>query len=361
MLSKSKGPTKEQVLKALRNVVEPELQRDLVSLGMIKNLRLEGGKVSFTIELTTPACPLIPQIKRSAEQEVRKVPGVEAVHIETTANVPQGRRSGEKAQLDGVRNIVAVSSGKGGVGKSTVAVNLAVALARMGARAGLCDADIYGPNVPLMMGISQRPRAAAGGKILPLESYGVKVMSMGFLTESDTPIIWRGPMVHQAIQTFLRQVEWGELDYLIIDLPPGTGDAQLTLIQTVPLAGSIVVTTPQEVALADVRKAILMFRQVDVTVLGIIENMSYFACPHCGERTYIFSRGGGKRIGEKFGIAFLGEVPLDTSVREGGDSGRPVVVESPDSPAALAFVEIARQTAARISVAALKAQDRDSK
>ncbi len=340
-------------MKALRNVMEPELQRDLVSLGMIKNLCIEGGKVSFTIELTTPACPLVPQIKRSAGQEVRKVPGVEVVHIETTANVPPARGSGEKAPIRGVKNIVAVSSGKGGVGKSTVAVNLAVALARMGARAGLCDADIYGPNVPLMMGISDRPRAAAGGKILPLESYGVKVMSMGFLTESDAPLVWRGPMVHQAIQTFLRQVEWGELDYLVIDLPPGTGDAQLTLVQTVPLAGSIIVTTPQDVALADVRKAILMFRQVNVTVLGVIENMSYFACPHCGERTYIFSRGGGRRISENFGTALLGEVPLDTAVREGGDSGRPVVVENSDSPAALALMEVARQTAARISIAAL--------
>ncbi len=341
------------MLKALETVQDPDLNRDIVSLNFIKNLKVENGTASFTIELTTPACPVKKEMEQWAREAVLKVDGIREVQIQMSSAVPKGAGAGEgKQSIDGVKNIVAVGSGKGGVGKSTVTVNLAVALAQSGAKVGLMDADIYGPNVPLMMGISGQPHAI-DNRIQTLSNYGVRVMSMGFLTDDDTPLIWRGPMLHNVIQQFIRQVDWGELDYLLIDLPPGTGDVQLSITQTVPLTGAVVVSTPQDVALQDARKAIFMFRQVRVEVLGIVENMSYFQCPGCGERTHIFGHGGAAATAGKFGVPFLGEVPLASALREGGDSGKPIVAGDPDSPTARAFVQIAQKVAARVSVANL--------
>src|SRR6266571_384755 len=288
----------QAVIQALRAVKDPDLHRDIVTLNFVKDLKVDQGKVSFTLELTTPACPVKKDLEQQARNAVLNVRGMQAV--------------------GGVKNIIAVGSGKGGVGKSTVTVNLAVALARAGATVGLMDADVYGPNVPMMLGIMGRPQAI-NNRIQPLSKYGVRVMSMGFLTTDDTPLIWRGPMLHSVITQFVRQVDWGELDYLLVDLPPGTGDVQLTLTQTVPLMGAVVVSTPQDVALQDARKAILMFRQVRVEILGIVENMSYFVCPHCDQRTDIFSHGGGEETARKYEVPFLGEVPLDISIRQGGD------------------------------------------
>lgn len=349
-------PTEKSILDALRTVKDPDLHKDIVTLNFIKNLKVDGGKVAFTIELTTPACPVKDQMQRWAREAVLKVPGVRDVEIQMTSVVRTGTASPGKQSLPGVKNIVAVGSGKGGVGKTTVTVNLAVALAQSGAKVGLLDADIYGPNVPLMMGIAGRPHAI-GDRIQTLSNYGVRVMSMGFLTDVDTPLIWRGPMLHNVIQQFLRQVDWGELDYLLIDLPPGTGDVQLSLTQTVPLMGAIIVSTPQDVALQDARKAIMMFRQVRVEVLGIVENMSYFQCPNCNERTHIFGHGGGASTAASYGVPFLGEVPLAVALREGGDAGKPVVALAPDSPAAKAFIQISEQVAAQVSIANLRNQD----
>ena len=351
-MASKKNPSEKSILDALRTVKDPDLHKDIVTLNFIKDLTIEGGKVSFTIELTTPACPVKDQMQQWARKAVLKVEGVSEVDIRMTASVSRGAGAAGKQDIEGVKNIIAVGSGKGGVGKSTVTVNLAVALAQTGASVGLLDADIYGPNVPMMMGISGRPYAVED-RIQPLSNYGVRVMSMGFLTSDDTPLIWRGPMLHNVIQQFLRQVDWGQLDYLLIDLPPGTGDVQLSLTQTVPLMGAIVVSTPQDVALQDARKAILMFKQVRVEVLGIVENMSYFQCPKCNERTHIFSHGGGADTAAKFGVPFLGEVPLNISVREGGDAGKPVVAGDIGSPAAKAFTEIAEKVAVRVSIANL--------
>jgi ATP-binding protein involved in chromosome partitioning len=288
---------------------------------------------------------------------VLKVSGVRDVQIQMTSAVSKSSAPQGKQSIEGVKNIVAVGSGKGGVGKTTVTVNLAVALAQTGAAVGLMDADIYGPNVPLMMGITDSPRAI-DNRIQTLSNYGVRVMSMGFLTgNDDTPLIWRGPMLHGVVQQFLRQVDWGELDYLLVDLPPGTGDVQLSLTQSVPLMGAIIVSTPQDVALQDARKAIMMFRQVHVDILGIVENMSYFQCPKCNERTHIFSHGGGEDTATNYGVPFLGEVPLNMSLREGGDSGKPIVAGDPGSPVARAFVQIAEKVAAQISIANLNSKN----
>jgi ATP-binding protein involved in chromosome partitioning len=338
------------VLDALRTVKDPDLHRDIVSLNFVKNLKVSGSRASFTIELTTPACPVKKDMENWAREAVLKVPGIRHVDVEMTAAVSMGGRVAGKQDIEGVKNIIAVGSGKGGVGKSTVTVNLAVGLAQSGARVGLLDADVYGPNIPLMMGISGQPRAI-NNRIQTLESYGVRLMSMGFLTTEDTPLIWRGPMLHSVIQQFVRQVDWGELDYLLVDLPPGTGDVQLTLTQTVPLMGAIVVSTPQDVALQDARKAMLMFRQVRVEILGIVENMSYFQCPNCNHRTDVFSHGGGAATAARYGVPFLGEVPLDIEVREGGDSGKPVVLARPDSVVGKAFAQIAGNVAAQVSIA----------
>jgi len=343
-------PLEQSVLDALRAIKDPDLHKDIVALDFIKDLKVYQGKASFTIELTTPACPVKKEMEQQAREAVLKVKGIHEVDIRMSSSVTAGRRAGDKHEISGVKNIVAVGSGKGGVGKSTVTVNLAVALANTGAKVGLLDADIYGPNIPLMIGITGQPHAVKE-RIQPLSNFGVKVMSMGFLAPQDTPVIWRGPMLHSVIQQFVRQVDWGELDYLLVDLPPGTGDVQLSLTQTVPLTGAVVVTTPQDVALQDARKAIMMFRQVRVEVLGIVENMSYFECPKCGTRAYIFDHGGGELTARKYGVPFLGEVPLAVSVREAGDNGRPIVLEEPGSPAGKALARVAANVAAQVSIA----------
>lgn len=348
--------TEAQVLGALATVRDPDLHRDIVSLGFVKDLQIDGAHVRFTIELTTPACPVRDQMKRAAQEVVLQLPGVTDVQIEMTAQVRSGRAMPGKEAVPGVRNVIAVASGKGGVGKSTVAVNLALALDATGARVGLLDADVTGPNVPLMMGARGEPRGQ-DGKIVPLESYGIKIISIAFFVPEDQPVIWRGPMVHGAIQQFFRDVLWGELDYLIIDLPPGTGDASLTVAQAVPLAGVVIVTTPQDVALLDVAKSLQMFRKLEVPILGVVENMSYFACPHCGERTDIFGHGGAERFSARYEVPFLGRIPLHPAIREGGDEGRPVVKVRPDSAEAEGFREVAGQVAARASTLAFAADE----
>ncbi len=345
----------QQVLDALRVVHDPDLRRDVVSLNMIRDIRIEQGKVSFRFVLTTPACPIKGQLESQAREAVAAIPGVTGVDIKMDAEVPKGRGVPEKESIPGVSNIIAVSSGKGGVGKSTVAVNLAVALAQLGARVGLLDTDIYGPNVPIMMGVIEDPRVV-GNKLIPLEAHGVRFMSIGLINRGDRPIIMRGPMLHGVVQQFLRDVEWGELDYLIVDMPPGTGDVQLSLAQLVPVSGAVLVTTPQEVAVADVRKAFNMFQQVGIPVFGIVENMSYFVCPHSTDRIEIFGRGGGSRMARDFNSTLLGEVPLSINVREGGDTGVPVVIGDPDSVQARALIAVAESLAAQISIAAITTQ-----
>ncbi|MFH0794221.1 MAG: Mrp/NBP35 family ATP-binding protein [bacterium] len=346
----SSANLKEIIMKILKTVDDPDLHRDLVSLNMVKGVEVEGDTVRLNIQLTTPACPLKSVIQKDIESKIFEiVPEIKKVHIEWGAQVASGLFGENRNLVPGVQNIVAVGSGTGGVGKSTVAANLAVSLVKTGATVGLLDADIYGPNIPLMMGIRNRPEVIAD-RLQPISNYGVKVMSMGFLLPEDTPVIWRGPMLNSALKQFFGDVEWGALDYLLVDLPPGTGDVQLSLVQLVPVTGAVMVTTPQEVALQDVRKAIQMFRQTKVEVLGIIENMSYFICPHCSERTDIFAYGGGSNAAEKLSLPFLGEIPLDTAIRKAGDSGMPVSVSHPDSPIAKTFLGVAQNLAARISV-----------
>ena len=342
--------TEQAVLEALRRVPEPELHRDIVTLNMVKDIRIQDGRVGLTVVLTTPACPLKTEIEKNVQAEVGRIPGVTQVEVKWDASVPRGRAAGDKGPITGVRNILAVASGKGGVGKTTVAVNLAIALQRMGARVGLMDGDVYGPNVPLMMGNSEQPHIVGENRISPLEAYGVKMISMGHLNPGDKPLIWRGPMLHGVVQQFLRNVAWGELDYLVVDLPPGTGDVHLTLIQTVPVSGAVIVTTPSIVALADVRKAVEMFRQVNVEILGIVENMSYFSCPHCDGKIDIFGHGEGERMAAQFGMPFLGEVEIDPRIRIGGDTGRPVAAFGEAGDGAKSFYVFARQVAARLSV-----------
>lgn len=341
----------QAVLGVLGTVQEPELHKDLVTLNMIRNLKIEGDKVSFTIMLTTPACPLRNRIESEARQAVLGLDGVKTVEIKMDASVPADGRARGLLQLP-IRNAVAVASGKGGVGKSTVAVNIAVVLARSGARVGLLDADIYGPNLPTMMGVDELP-PAKGNRLQPAKAHGVKVMSIGFLVKPDQPLIWRGPMLHSAIRQFLTDVEWGELDYLIVDLPPGTGDAALSLAQSLPLSGGIIVTLPQQVSLDDARRGLEMFRQLEVDIFGVVENMSYLELPD-GSRMDIFGSGGGERLAQESGVPFIGAIPMDPAVRQGGDRGAPVVITQPDSPVAKAFVHIAEDIAARISVAAVK-------
>ncbi|MBI3329995.1 MAG: Mrp/NBP35 family ATP-binding protein [Nitrospinae bacterium] len=340
--------TQEQVLAALSKVKEPELGRDLVSLNMIKELVVTGPCVSFTVELTTPACPLKAQIERESREAVLGIPGVETVEMKLTSNVRAHSPASVQGAIPGVKNIIAVASGKGGVGKSTVAANLAVALTQTGAQVGLLDADIYGPSIPLMMGITDKPRES-NGHFMPPVHYGVKVMSIGFFLDLNTAVVWRGPMVGKAIQELIRGADWGELDYMVVDLPPGTGDAQLTLCQSVPVTGAVMVTTPQDVALSDVLKAIAMFEKVKIPLLGIVENMSYFLCPHCQQRTEIFKYGGGRAAALRLNIPFLGEIALDPAIPIGGDAGEPIVVKTPDSPQSQQFREVAGQVAARVS------------
>ncbi len=339
------------ITQALGTVIEPELGRDIVSLNMVKDITVEDSKVALKIELTTPACPLKDEIERNIHEVLAGL-GASEVTVTWGAMVRRAQPAQPEQLLPGVKNIIAVASGKGGVGKTTVSANLAVALALEGASVGLLDADITGPNVPLMLGVEGAPVASPDGKITPLERYGVKVISIQFFVPEGQPIVWRGPLVGGAIQQFLRDVDWGELDYLVIDLPPGTSDAQLTLAQAVPISGALLVTTPQDVAVMDVNKALQMFRRMSVPVMGIVENMSSFVCPHCGEETEIFGRGGGQRFAERNELEYFGGIPIDVKVRQGGDAGVPAVAQREPGPAAEVMRKLARTVAARMSVRA---------
>jgi ATP-binding protein involved in chromosome partitioning len=343
------------ILDALRPIVDPDFGKSIVELGFVKDVRIDAGHVAFAIELTTPACPVKAEFEKAARERVAALPGVSAVSVTMTSNTrgrsaPPGAPAGEV--LPGVRNTIAVASGKGGVGKSTIAVNLALALRETGARVGLMDADVYGPSLPLLTGVRGRPHAEQK-RIFPQEGLGLRLMSMGFFVTDNSPVIWRGPMVHGLIRQFLVDVEWGELDYLVVDMPPGTGDAALTLTQQAPLAGAVIVTTANDLSLIDARKGLKMFEKVQVPVLGIIENMSYFTPPDLPDRKYyLFGQGGGRRVAEELGVPFLGEVPIDPRVAEGGDRGRPILIHAPDSDAARAIREISGQIVRRLSVLA---------
>jgi ATP-binding protein involved in chromosome partitioning len=341
--------TNNDVLKALSQVLDPEIKKDLVTLNMIKDVKVQDSKVSFTIELTTPACPLKAKIKQDAENAVMVLDGVESVDITMGSRVPKD----EKIKDLSIKNIIAVGSGKGGVGKSTVAVNLAVALAKCGAKVGLLDADIYGPNVPTMMGVDGLPPTPQNMKIQPAVAYDVKVMSIGFMVTPGQPLIWRGPMLHSAIKQFLMDVDWGELDYLIVDLPPGTGDVQLSLVQTVPLSGGVIVTMPQQVSFDDAARAVSMFKKMDVPVLGIVENMSYLEMED-GALRRIFGEGGGEKLAQMAGAPLLSSLPIDENIRIGGDHGAPVVIAEPESPGAKAIETLAQSIAARMSMELLQ-------
>ncbi|HEY1913566.1 MAG TPA: Mrp/NBP35 family ATP-binding protein [Vicinamibacterales bacterium] len=339
------------VLEALKVVRDPDLQRDIVTLGFIKDLKIDGGHVAFTIELTTPACPVKDQMRDQARAAVQQVAGVTSIDVQMSARVREAVGSdGTRQMVPGVKNVIAVGAGKGGVGKTTVAVNLALALAKSGGRVGIIDADIYGPNVPIMLGLKTQ-LTTDGQKIVPAEKYGLQVISMGFLTGDDAPIIWRGPMLHGALQQFFREVAWTNLDYLVVDLPPGTGDVVLTLSQTVPVAGAIVVTTPQQVSLADTRRAVAMYKKLNIPTLGIIENMAYFACPECHHDADIFGHGGGEQMAAELGIPFIGRLPIYQPIREGSDNGVPLMISEPESPAGRAFMAAAERAAAQVSIA----------
>src|SRR5438105_485912 len=345
--------SQEQVLGALKNVQDPDLRKDIVSLGFIRNLKVERGNVAFDMNLTTPACPVKDQMRDEAVALVKALPGVQNVDVKMTAEVRQAPQM-NKTALSSVRNIVAVGSGKGGVGKSTIAVNVAASLAAAGARVGLLDGDIYGPTTPIMLGIDTPPKSV-GNRMIPQEAAGLKFMSMGLLVKSEQPLIWRGPMAHKALQQCLFDVDWGELDYLIIDLPPGTGDVHLTLAQAVPLTGAVIVSTPQDVGLRLSMKTLRMFQQTRVPILGIVENMSYYICPHCNSQDHIFGHGGGQRAAEQLGVPFLGEVPLDLAIRTQSDVGKPIVIAQPDAPSARTLREIAEKVAAQVSIRTFEA------
>jgi ATP-binding protein involved in chromosome partitioning len=372
------GVSEQVVLEALKAIADPDRGQDIVELGMVSGLVVKDGNVGFAIEVDPQRGAEMEPLRKQAEEIVDKLPGVLSVTAVLTAHragsgnaAPTGPSAGPSAQapaggpaaqqasgagaanalVPGVKSIVAVASGKGGVGKSTTATNMALGLASLGLSVGMLDADIYGPSQPRMMGISGRPSSPDGKTLRPMENYGVKFMSMGFLVAEDTPMIWRGPMVQSALQQMLRDVEWGELDILVVDMPPGTGDAQLTMAQQVPLTGVVIVSTPQDIALIDAKKGLNMFRKVDVPVLGIVENMSYFACPNCGHESHIFSRGGARREAETLGMEFLGELPLDIEIRETSDGGRPIVVSKPDSPHAQTYVAIAQRVWEKASAA----------
>jgi ATP-binding protein involved in chromosome partitioning len=350
--------TVDQVLNSLKKVVDPELHKDIVSMGMIKDLSINDGKVAFTLELTTPACPFNSDIERDVRAAMAGL-GVKDLNMRVTARVMEGRALSMDELLPGVKNIVAVASGKGGVGKTTVSVNVALALAKTGAKVGLLDSDIYGPSVPLMLGLKASPEVV-NNKIQPPEIGGIKVISMGFFYEqSQQAGIYRGPIVSGIVKQFLTDVNWGELDYLIIDLPPGTGDAPLTIAQTIPITGILIVTTPQDVAMNVAIKAIGMFNKLNVPIIGVVENMSYLQCPHCSDQIYLFGQGGGKRISDEFQIPFIGEIPLHPRIREGSDIGKPAVVSEPESMQAHAFSKAAKMVAGRISIIAaeMKAQE----
>jgi ATP-binding protein involved in chromosome partitioning len=346
------------MLDALKTVVDPNTGRDFVSTKQLKNLKIEGGDVAFDVELGYPAKSQIPALRKALITAARSVGGVENVSVNLTSKVVSHAVQRGVQLLPGVKNIVAVASGKGGVGKSTTAVNLALALAAEGASVGILDADIYGPSQPMMLGIEGRPESADGQSIEPLENYGVQVMSIGFLVDADNPMIWRGPMATQALEQMLKQTNWRELDYLIVDMPPGTGDIQLTLSQRVPLTGAVIVTTPQDIALLDARKGLKMFEKVGVPILGVVENMAVYCCPNCGHTEHIFGADGGKKMSSEYGVAYLGALPLNLSIREQADAGRPTVVSDPDGEIAAIYKAVARQVAVKI---AEKAKDYSSK
>src|SRR5262245_52113235 len=361
--SKAGGLTKDAVLAALRSVVDPNVGKDIVTLGLVDGRTVEAGRVAFTLQFTGEQPPLArAEIHSRARKAVQALPGVADVKAGMASRAPAGHAAGHahgaarpaspapEELIPEIKHTVAVSSGKGGVGKSTVAVNLALALQGEGAEVGIVDVDVYGPNVPLMIGARGRP-AMVANRIVPVEAYGVKVMSIGFFVKEGDPVIWRGPMIHSAVQQFLKDVEWGPLDYLIFDMPPGTGDAQLSLSQTLPLSGAIMVTTPQDVSLLDVRKGLQMFRKMNVPVLGIVENMAGFACPHCGHETAIFGEGGGARLAQEFDVPVLGSIPIDLDTRVGGDTGEPIVVARPKSAQAEAFRQVAAGVRDRLAEA----------
>jgi ATP-binding protein involved in chromosome partitioning len=357
--AKSGGaPTQDSVLRALRTVEDPESRQDIVSLGLVTDLAVDGGQVSFTLAFTSQTAQARVEIHSRAKKAVAQLAGVSDVKVRMGAASPRAAahaghaghpQQGEPAEplIPEVKQTIAVSSGKGGVGKSTVAVNLALALRQRGASVGLVDADVYGPNIPLMMGARGRP-GMFNNRIIPVLAYDVKLISIGFFVREGDAVVWRGPMIHSAIQQFLKDVEWGELDYLIFDMPPGTGDAQLSLSQVIPLSGAVMVTTPQDVSLLDVRKGLAMFRKMNVPILGIVENMAGFVCPHCGGETAIFGEGGGRKLAEEFDVPVLGSIPLDPETRVGGDTGSPILVAQPESPQAEAFRRVAAAVAARI-------------
>lgn len=347
----------DAVLAALRTVYDPDLKKDLVSLDMIKDLKIEeDGKVSLRIVLTTPACPLKAQLEREAREAIQKIPGVAGVSIKMDAQVRAKSHPtpGGGSPIEGVSHILAVSSGKGGVGKSTVAVNLACSLALDGARVGLLDADVYGPNIPTMMGVTEQPKLEVhpekGERFIPPTAHQIKLMSIGFLIDPEQALVWRGPMLHSVVNQFCHKVNWGQLDYLVVDMPPGTGDVQLSFAQLVPVTGAILVTTPQEVSLQDVRKAYRMFETVKIPIMGLVENMSYFQCDGCSKRHSIFGSGGGELLARKFNSHLLAEIPLILRIREGGDIGQPIVIQEQESPVSLAFRELARKVAQQISI-----------
>ena len=342
-------PQTDDLVNALRVVQDPDLHKDIVTLNMVREMTYEKGTAAFQLVLTTPACPMKEHLENECRKALMAVPGVQAVEIDTRSEVAK-RMSPESAEfLTDVKNVLFVGSGKGGVGKSTTAVNMAIALAQTGATVGLLDADVYGPNIPMMMG-SEAQLRGAGSKVIPAEAYGITLMSAGFVIKPEQAMIWRGPIVHRLLTQFLSDVHWGERDYLVVDLPPGTGDAPLSLAQSIPGAGAVIVCTPQDVALADARKAIGMFQQLRVPILGIVENMSYFLCPRCDERTEIFSHGGARQAAEAMGVPFLGEVPLNVAIREGGDNGRPITAIDPDSPLAAIYRDVAGAVAQQISI-----------
>jgi len=338
--------TQEAVKKALATIIDPDFNKDIVSLGFVKDIRIDDRRVALTIELTTPACPVKESFRRQAEQAVLALDGVDAVEVTMTARTTAPQRKG----VPGVANIIAIASGKGGVGKSTTTVNLAVAMARTGARVGLLDADIYGPSIPRMMKLSDLRPKVVGKRLQPLENYQVKTISIGYLVAEDQAAIWRGPMVSGAVMQLLNDVDWGELDYLFIDLPPGTGDIHLTLAQQVPMSGAIVVTTPQDIALLDARRGIAMFDKVKIPTLGLVENMSVFVCPHCAQPSHIFAKDGAEKLSEQTGVPLLAKIPLDIRIREDADAGTPIVVSAPQSEQAKHYQELAGRVAQRISV-----------
>ena len=342
--------TEAAVLDALRAVQDPDLHKDIVTLGFVKSVKINGSQVALVIELTTPACPVKDLMRNQAHDIVMKM-GATQVDIEMTAQVRSvPRPEGNKAPVDGVKNIIAVGAGKGGVGKSTVAVNLAMALARFGSKVAIIDGDLYGPNVPMMLGLSAE-LGTEDGKIVPAERYGIQVVSMAFLTPDDAPVIWRGPMLHGAIQQFFREVRWTNIDYLIIDMPPGTGDVALSLSQSVPVAGAVLVSTPQSVSVADTKRAIAMYRKLNIPTIGLIENMSHFVCPGCGRESDLFGRGGAEQLALQMNVPFLGAIPLSEQVRKGGDNGVPIVMSDPESPSAKGFIAAAERVAQQVSIA----------